>query len=169
MHFSGSLFGLDKRKLLHPYSHPHLARNPVHFPPALRASDLQVCPYTTLSPHIKTGAHLREHRFNLHVMWRSEPERSQRRCDPQLVPACTRACIARHLLRTARLPAARARLHPRSHPQPALMRSARRRPWKHAQRTVAPAQEHSHQRLKPYGKCARPHQDGFHHRSEALQ
>ena len=31
----------------------HLARNPVHSPPALRALDLQVCPHTTLLPHKK--------------------------------------------------------------------------------------------------------------------
>ena len=50
----------------------HLARNPVHSPPALRALDLQVCPHTTLLPHTKTGAHLREHRSDLHVIWSSE-------------------------------------------------------------------------------------------------
>ena len=49
-----------------------LARNPVHSPPALRALDLQVCPHTTLLPHTKTGAHLREHRSDLHVIWSSE-------------------------------------------------------------------------------------------------
>ena len=54
----------------------HLARNPVHSPPALRALNLQVCPHTTLLPHKKTGAHLREHRFNLHVMWSSQLARS---------------------------------------------------------------------------------------------
>ena len=89
MHFSGSYIA----KFLHPYSHPHLARNPVHSPPALRASDLQFCPYTTLLSHKKLvstcvntsltcmlcGArsscalHLREHRFNLHVMWSFQP------------------------------------------------------------------------------------------------
>ena len=31
----------------------HLARNPVHSPPALRALDLQVYPHTTLLPHKK--------------------------------------------------------------------------------------------------------------------
>ena len=31
----------------------HLARNPVHSPPALRALNLQVCPHTTLLPHKK--------------------------------------------------------------------------------------------------------------------
>ena len=36
---------------------------------ALRASNLQVCPHTTLSPYKKTGVHLREHRSDLHVMW----------------------------------------------------------------------------------------------------
>ena len=40
---------------------------------ALRASDLQVCPHTTLFPHTKTGVHLREHRSDLHVMWNSQP------------------------------------------------------------------------------------------------
>ena len=39
-------------------------------------TDLRVCPHTTLLPHKKTGAHLREHRFNLHVMWSSQLARS---------------------------------------------------------------------------------------------
>ena len=68
MHFSGSKTAncLQQR----------LARNPVHSPPALRALDLQVCPHTTLLPHKKTGAHLREHRSDLHVMWSSQLARS---------------------------------------------------------------------------------------------
>ena len=45
----------------------------MHSPPALRALDLQVCPHTTLLPHKKTGAHLREHRSNLHVLWSFQP------------------------------------------------------------------------------------------------
>lgn len=154
MHFSGSYIA----KFLHPYSHPRLSRNPVHSPPALRESDLQVCPHTTLLPHTKTGVHLREHQFDLHVMWRSElvrpapalasrGARSGQRVYLQLVPA----------------------RNPRPWLQPALMQNARRRPWKHVQRTVAPAREHSHQRLEPHGRCARPHQDGFHRRSGALQ
>lgn len=65
MHFSGAHAVMVR-----------LARNPVHSPPALRALDLQVCPHTTLLPHKKTGAHLREHRFNLHVMWSSQLARS---------------------------------------------------------------------------------------------
>lgn len=52
---------------------------------------------------------------------------------------------------------------------PALTRNAQHRPWRRVQRTMALAQEHSHQRSEPHGRCARPHQDGFRHRSEALQ
>ena len=48
----------------------------MYSPPALRALDLQVCPHTTLLPHTKTGAHLREHRSDLHVIWSSELARS---------------------------------------------------------------------------------------------
>ena len=47
----------------------------MHSPPAPRALDLQVCPHTTLTPQ-KTGAHLREHRSDLHVMWSSQLARS---------------------------------------------------------------------------------------------
>ena len=54
-------------------------------------------------------------------------------------------------------------------PQAALTRSARRRPWRRAQRTAAPAREHSRQRPEPRGRCARPRQDDFRRRSEALQ
>ena len=61
-----------------------LARNPVHSPPALRALDLQVCPHTTLLPHKKTGAHLREHRFDLHVMWSLDPVRLREALDAVL-------------------------------------------------------------------------------------
>lgn len=47
----GSDIGAPGEKPLLP--HPRLARNPVHSPPALRASDLQVYPHTTLSPYKK--------------------------------------------------------------------------------------------------------------------
>ena len=66
----------------------HLARNPVHSPPALRALDLQVCPHTTLLPHKKTGAHLREHWSDLHVMWSSDPVRLRETLDSVLGDAC---------------------------------------------------------------------------------
>ena len=76
------------------------------------------------------------------------------------------ALAARARARFSRLHACRAS-SPR--PQAALTRSARRRPWRHAQRTAAPARERSHQRPEPHGRCARPRQDGFRLRSEALQ
>ena len=91
----------------------------------------------------KTGVHLREHRSNLHVMWSF-----QRTPAPAPAPARSRLAAT---------------------PLPTLTRSARRRPWKHAQRTAVPARERSRQRPEPRGRCARPHQDGFRRRSEALQ
>ena len=74
----------------------HLARNPVHSPPALRALDLQVCTHTTLLPHKKTGAHLREHRSDLHVIWSSELARFDLHVmwSFQRTPARTRARVA---------------------------------------------------------------------------
>ena len=116
----------------------HLARSPVHSPPALRALDLQVCPHTTLLPHKKP------------------------------VSACVNTGLTCMLCGASSAPAPA--LRPRATcSQAALTRSARRRPWRHAQRTAAPARERSHQRAEPHGRCARPHQDGFHRRSEALQ
>ena len=124
---------------------------------ALRASDLQVCPHTTLSPYkkpvltcVNTGltcmlCGARSSRaLHLHVMWSFQPALAlaPRGSHPRPPAPCLR---------------------------PALMRSARRRPWRHAQRTAAPARERSHQRPEPHGRCARPHQDGFRRRSEALQ
>lgn len=50
--------------------------------------DLQVCLHTTLLPHIKTDAHLREHRFNLHVIWNSDPVRLREALDAVLGDAC---------------------------------------------------------------------------------
>ena len=49
---------------------------PHALPAGASRTDLRVCPHTTLLPHKKTGAHLREHRFNLHVMWSSQLARS---------------------------------------------------------------------------------------------
>ena len=49
VHFSGSLFGLDKRKPLYPPS----GEKPRALATALRALDLQVCPHTTLLPYKK--------------------------------------------------------------------------------------------------------------------
>ena len=109
---------------------------------ALRALDLQVCPHTTLSPYKKP------------------------------VSTCVNTgltcmlCGARTCAPYTRVLAARTRA---LRPLPVLTRSARRRPWRHAQRTAAPARERSHQRPEPRGRCARPHQDGFRRRSEALQ
>ena len=124
-----------------------LARNPVHSPPALRALDLQVCPHTTLLPHKKpvpTCANT-----GLTCMLCGASSLHARTCTPctRVLAPCTRA----------------------PKPLPTLTRSARRRPWRHVQRTAAPAQERSRQRPEPRGRCARPHQDGFHRRSEALQ
>ena len=128
-------------KFLHPYSQPHSWRET----PYTRSGASRVRP-VSLSAHDavavqKTGVHLREHRSDLHVMWSLQPA-----SHPHSLAPARAACSL-----------------------PALMRSARRRPWRHAQRTVAPAQERSRQRPEPHGRCARPHQDGFRHRSEALQ
>ena len=109
----------------------------------------------------KTGAHLREHRSDLHVIWSSELARSNLHVMWNFQPAPAPALAPRGC--TLALPATSAHL------RPALMRSARRRPWRRVQRTAAPAQERSRQRPEPRGRCARPHQDGFRHRSEALQ
>ena len=85
---------------------------------------------------------------------------------PSLHALTCMLCGARNPVRSRLAPA------PCAHaacPLPALMRSARRRPWRHVQRTAAPAQGHSRQRPEPRGRCARPRQDGFRRRSEALQ
>ena len=125
-----------------------LARNPVLSPPALRALDLQVCPHTTLLPHKKP------------VPTCVNTDLTCMLCGaPNLHALTCMSCGARTCTPCTRAP----RL------QAALMRSARHRPWRRAQRTAAPAQEHSRQRPEPRGRCARPHQDGFRHRSEALQ
>ena len=49
VHFSGSLFGLDKRTPLYPPS----GEKPRALATALRALDLKVCPHTTLLPYKK--------------------------------------------------------------------------------------------------------------------
>ena len=97
---------------------------------ALCASNLQVCPHTTLLPYKKP------------------------------VPTCVNTGLTCMLCGAS---------SPRSCPRPALTRIDRRRPWRRVQRTAAPARERSRQRLEPHGRCARPHQDGFHRRSKALQ
>ena len=140
VHFSGSHGALKEKGAC--------GEKPRVLVAALRALDLQVCPHTTLLPHKKTGAHLREHRSDLHVIWSSDLRALHPR--PRSHP---------------RLHACRAS----PHPLPALTRSARRRPWRHVQRTAAPARERSRQRPEPHGRCARPRQDGFRRRSEALQ
>ena len=81
-------------------------------------------------------------------------------CGARTCAPCTRMlCGARTCAPRTRAP----------RPLPAFTRSARRRPWRRAQRTVVPAQERSRQRPEPHGRCDRPRQDGFHRRSEALQ
>ena len=152
-----------------------LARNPVHSPPALRALDLQVCLHTTLLPHkkpvptcVNTGLTcMLCGAPSLHTLTcMSCGARSSNHAPAYLLRY--RTCTPRAL--AARTPARRS-----SHPQlaatlrPALTRSDRRRPWRRVQRTAAPARERSRQRPEPHGRCARPHQDGFHRRSKALQ
>ena len=144
MHFSGSLFRLAQRKKTCTASPS--GEKPRTLAAALRASDLQVCPHTTLSPYkkqaltcVNTGL-----TYMLCGAWVS-----------------ALACYVKLAARTCP--------HPRSDLRPALTRSARRRPWRRVQRTAAPAQEHSRQRPEPRGRCARPRPDGFRRRSEALQ
>lgn len=170
MHFSGSKTANCLQQ--------HLARNPVHSPPALRALDLQVCLHTTLLPHkkpvptcVNTG---------LTCMLCGAPSLRALSCmlcgAPSLHALTCMLCGARNPARSRLAPAHGS--HPRargSHPRlaatlrPALTRSARRRPWRRARRTAAPARERSRQRPEPRGRCARPRQDGFRRRSEALQ
>ncbi len=109
---------------------------------ALRALDLQVCPHTTLSPYKKPVS----------------------TCVNTGLTCMLCGASSAHPLAPAPAPCAHAAC-----PLPALTRSARRRPWRHAQRTAVPARERSRQRPEPRGRCARPRQDGFHRRSEALQ
>ena len=174
MHFSGSKTAncLQQR----------LARNPVHSPPALRALDLQFYPHTTLLPHKKPVPTCVN--TDLTCMLCGAPNLHALTC--MLCGARNPARRGSDLLARSRilaaLPDLRA-LHPRArdshprlhacraspHPLPALTRSARHRPWRHVQRTAAPARGHSRQRPEPRGRCAHPHQDGFHRRSEALQ
>ena len=110
---------------------------------ALRASDLQVYLHTTLLPYKKPVSTCVNTGLTCMLCGASSPQQS--------APA--------HSLAPARAACSR----------PALTRSARLRPWRRAQRTAAPARERSHQRPEPHGRCARPRQDGFHRRSEALQ
>ena len=150
----------------------HLARNPVHSPPALRALDLQVCPHTTLLPHkkpvltcVNTGLTCMLYGArSLHALTCMLCGASSLHALTCMLCGASSAHCGR--ARFSRLHACRAS-SPRS--RPALTRSARRRPWRRAQRTAAPARERSRQRPEPRGRCARPHQDGFHRRSEALQ
>ena len=140
-----------------------LARNPVHSPPALRALDLQVCPHTTLLPHKKPVPAC----VSTGLTCMLYGARSLHALTCMLCGASSAHPLA---------PAPASHPHPRlhacrasPHPLPALTRSARRRPWRRAQRTAAPAREHSRQRPEPRGRCARPRQDDFRRRSEALQ
>ena len=109
---------------------------------ALRALDLQVCPHTTLSPYKKPVS----------------------TCVNTGLTCMLCGASSAHPLAPAPAPCAHAAC-----PPPALTRSARRRPWRRARRTVAPARERSRQRPEPRGRCARPRQDGFRRQSEALQ
>ena len=128
-----------------------LARNPAHSPPALRALDLQVCPHTTLLPRKKPV-----------------PTCVNTGLTCMLCGARSSRALHLHVMWSSEPRALVARTRaPR--PQAALTRSARRRPWRHVQRTAVPAREHSRQRPEPHGRCARPRQDGFRRRSEALQ
>ena len=152
----------------------HLARNPVHSPPALRALDLQFYPHTTLLPHkkpvptcVNTGLTcMLCGAPNLHALTCMLcGARNPARRGSDLLARPSPACYVE-------LGTPRAR---GSHPQlaatlrSALTQSARRRPWRRARRTAVPARERFRQRPEPRGRCARPHQDGFRHRSEALQ
>ena len=106
-------------------------------------TDLRVCPHTTLLPHKKPV-----------------PTCVNTGLTCMLCGARSSRALDLHVMWSSESRGA-ARL--------ALTRSARRRPWRRVRRTAAPAQEHSRQRPEPRGRCARPHQDGFRHRSEALQ
>ena len=134
-----------------------LARNPVHSPPALRALDLQVCPHTTLLPHKKPVPTCVN--TDLTCMLCGAPNLHALTC--MLCGARNSRALHLHVMWSSEPRAPRL--------LPAFTRSARRRPWRRVQRTAVPAQERSRQRPKPHGRCARPHQDGFHRRSEALQ
>ena len=148
MHFSGSHGALSEK--------PAWRETPCTRSGASRVRPASLPAHDAVAVQ-KTGVHLREHRSDLHVMWNFQPA-SRPRSRPDL-----HACLASSP--HPRLHACRAS----PHPLPALTRSARRRPWRHAQRTAAPARERSRQRPEPRGRCARPHQDGFRRRSEALQ
>ena len=126
VHFSGSHGALKEKGA--PGEKPRALAAP------LRASNLQVCSHTTLSPYKK----------------------------PALT--CVNTGLTCMLCEASSAQPARAACS-----QAALTRSARRRPWRHVQRTAAPARERSRQRPEPHGRCARPRQDGFRLRSEALQ
>ena len=165
----------------------------MHSPPALRALDLQVCLHTTLLPHKKPA--LTCVNTGLTCMLCGVPSLHALTCmlcgAPSLYALTCMLCGARtprargsYLLARSRVLAAyrtctpRARAartrgaHSRLTPAgllPALTRNARRRPWRRAQRTAVPARERSRQRPEPHGRCARPRQDGFRRRSEALQ
>ena len=96
VHFSGSLFGLDKRKPLYPPSGEK--------PRVLPAGASRVRP-ASLSAHDavtvqKTSAHLREHRSDLHVMWSFQLARSHL----HVMWSFQRALRPRPLLAAARLP-----------------------------------------------------------------
>ena len=78
-----ALFRLVYRKVFAPVLAPAPGEKPRALAAALRALDLQVC------PHTKTGAHLDEHRFELHVMWNLGPRTRARTC-----------CVQRDRVRT---------------------------------------------------------------------
>ena len=121
---------------------------PRALPAGASLTDLRVCPHTTLLPHKKP------------VLTCVNTGLTCMLCGaPSLHALTCMLCGARTHTPCTRAP----------HPLPVLTRSARRRPWRRAQRTAVPARERSRQRPEPHGRCARPRQDGFRRRSEALQ
>ena len=150
MHFSGSYIAkFCARNRIRSWQKPRVLAA------ALRASDLQVCLHTTMSPYKKPVSTCVNTGLTCMLCGASS--------------LLTRALASAPRDCTLALPATSA--HPRlaATLRPALTRSARRRPWRRVKRTAAPAQERSRQRPELRGRCARPHQDGFRRRSEALQ
>lgn len=114
MQFSGSYIA----KFLHPYSQPRSWRE-TPCTPRRRFARL-TCKFarTRRCYHTKTGAHLREHRSNLHVMWSSQLARSHLHVMWSSEPRAPRlglACALPHTCRVAgpaRPAPARSRLAP---------------------------------------------------------
>ena len=152
MHFSGSYIAkFCARNRIRSWQKPRVLAA------VLRASDLQVCLHTTLSPYKKPVSTCVNTGLTCMLCGASSAPR-------------TRALVSAPRDCTLALPATSPHSHPRAaRPLAALTRSARRRLWRRVQRTATPARERSRQRPEPHGRCARPHQDGFRRRSEALQ